>query len=107
MGFRIDGLDDLQRSLRDLGRRAKELDGQHEVPFSELFPASFMQKHSAFESFDELLEAGGFVVNSPEDFEAIPDDEFDRHIARVTDFDDWESMMEQASADYVERQLFG
>lgn len=106
MGFKVKGLEDVKRSLNRLAQRAKELDGTQRVSFGDLFTASFMQEHSSFSSFNELLDAGGFNVNCPADFEAIPDEAFDAHIAQTTDFDDWHSMQEQAAADYVSRQLF-
>ncbi len=80
MSFKIDGLDKLQKQLKQMEKNAKELDKTTSVPFDELFTPSFMRKHSAFTTFDELLAAGNFSVDSQEDFEAIPDDVFDNHI---------------------------
>ncbi|MDB3233117.1 hypothetical protein C4141_07250, partial [Clostridioides difficile] len=37
----------------------------------------FMNQHTNFDSFDELLAFGNYIVNSEEDFLAIPDNEFD------------------------------
>lgn len=104
-GLKIDGLDDLQKELQRMQKAAKELDGHHEVPFSELFTATFMRKYTTFTTFDELLKAGGFQAETAEEFEAIPDEPFDRHIAATTKFASWEDMLEQATADYVSRKL--
>ena len=104
--FKVTGLDQLQRQLNKLAKNAHDLDGKHQVPFSVLFNPAFLAAHSSFGSFDELLIAGGFEVNSEEDFEAIPDDVFDAHIASVTDFAGWEQMLSAATEEYVSRELF-
>ena len=104
-GFKISGFDDLQKELKRLQSAAHELDGIHEVPFSELFVPVFMQKYTTFSSFDELLEAGGFHAETSEEFEAIPDTPFDEHIARTTKFHDWQEMLDTATEEYVTRKL--
>lgn len=104
--FKIQGLDEFQKNLKELSKRAENLHGEHKVSFDELFTKDFVMKYSNFSSFDELLEAGNFIVNSEEDFEAIPDDEFDNHINSVTNFPNWESMLAKASEIWTTKQLF-
>lgn len=103
--FKSSGFDDLQRQLENMARRAESLHGEHEVPFSELFTESFMQKCSSFSSLDDLLRAGNFIVESNEDFDSIPEDALDAHISSVTCFRTWEEMLEAASSEYVSRAL--
>lgn len=105
MGFELKGFDELQNRLQELADKAEKLSGEHEVSFDELFVDEFMTKHTKFSSFNELLDASPFEVNSAEDFEAIPDAEFDQYISQVTNFDSWESMLEEASSGYAARQL--
>ena len=76
-----------------------------QVSFDVLFNANFMTTHTNFKSFDELLNAGGFIVNSQEDFKAIPDDIFDEHIKKFTEFNSWQEMMQVAGQAYVISQL--
>lgn len=64
-----------------------------------------MRKYTSFSSLDELLDAGGFKVESEEDFEAIPDIEFDRHIEARTKFKNWDDMLSQAVTDYTSKKL--
>ncbi len=104
-GFKFDGFDDLQKELERMQKAAEELDGDHEVPFSELFTEPFMRKYTSFASFDDLLKAGGFHAETTEEFEAIPDELFDAHIAATTQFASWEDMLERATTDYVSRKL--
>lgn len=101
MSIKINGLDDLQKHLGHIEKEVSKLEHGISVSFDELFTEQFMLEHSNFSTFDELLQAGGFVVNSEEEFEAIPDSVFDEHISMNTDFDSWEDMLSSAQEDYV------
>lgn len=103
--LKITGLDKLQRQLRDLSNRARALDGTHQVPFDELFSPDFMQRHSSHADFESLLKAGGYEVNSQEDFEAIPDEEWEEHIRRHTQFSSWQEMQETAAGAWMTKKL--
>lgn len=104
-GFQFSGLDDLQRELSNMARRAEELDGTHEVPLNDLLTRSFMRKHSRFSSFDKFLDASPFTVETPEDFEAIPDAEMDAYVSSATDFDSWADMLGEATQEYISRKM--
>lgn len=104
MSFKIDGFDELQNELKNIEQTAKELDGQ-EVSFDELFDEAFMVKYTKFNSFDEFLKAGNFIVKSQEDFEAIPDEDMDNHVANHSDFDDWQEMLDSAGTEFFSKQL--
>lgn len=103
--FKITGLDKLEKQLKQMEKGAKELSKTKHVSFGELFPASFMRKYTSFSSMDELLDAGGFKVESQEDFEAITDEEFDKHIAKNTRFKSWEDMLGEATSQYATKKL--
>jgi len=105
MGMKFEGFDKLEKELRRMESAAKELSEEREVSFEELFNPDFMSEYTEFKSFKELLESGGFKVNSVEDFAAIPDDEFDEHILRTTSFDKWEDMQKTAEIKYFERKI--
>ena len=64
-----------------------------------------MRKYTSFSTLDELFAAGGFKVESQEDFEAIPEDEFDKHIASSTKFKNWEDMLGEATSQYAVQKL--
>ena len=104
-GIKFDGFDDLIDELEQLAQNAREIDGEHEVPLSELFTQSFMEENTHYSSFGDLLEAGGFHADCAEAFDSIPESELDAHIARTTKFDSWESMLEEATGQYVTRKL--
>lgn len=103
--LKITGFDELEKQLRQLDEGAKDLGKTEQVSFEELFSASFMQKHTSFSSVDELFSAGGFKVESQEDFDAIPDVELNKHIAANTNFENWEDMLDEATTQYVTQKL--
>jgi hypothetical protein len=103
--MQIKGLDELKRRLDNLQRRAENLHGTHSIPISELLTSSFMQRHTKFETFDAMLEASGFTVETPSDFEAIPDDEWDKFVASATPFSSWQAMLSDAGAAWAKKEL--
>ena len=46
-----------------------------------------------------------FTLETPEDFAAIPDAEWDAFIASRTRFADWRTMQEKAAADWISRGI--
>lgn len=78
---------------------------QNEIPFEQLFTEEFMQLYTEFVSFDTLLEASHWEVEDEEDFEAIPEDEFDTYVDKHTDFPSWEVMYQTAAQRFLERQF--
>jgi len=90
----------------DLSKLTRALDSiSGKVSFGELFTTQFMKENTDFNSFEELLQFGGYEVNSPEDFAAIPDDEFDALVCAKTKFQNWESMKSEAGREYAIRKF--
>ena len=105
MDIKLKGFDKLQRQLDDLAKRAQALDGTHQVSVTELFAPTFMRQHTDFESFEAMIEASGHDVQTPEDFERIPDDEWERLVKTRTRFPSWTEMQKKAGAEYFRRKL--
>jgi hypothetical protein len=103
--FKIEGLDELQKKLDDLARKAEELDGEHNIPISELLTDSFVSRHTSFSSAEEMFKASGFKVETQEGFAAIPDAEWDNYIRSISSFDGWQSMLGAAGQEWAKRQL--
>ena len=103
--FRIEGLDKLQRKLKDLGRKAQELDGEHEVSLAEFLSPDFMVHNTDFGNAQEMLDESGFEIESQEDFEKIPDPEWDAFITARTRFSSWEEMLTAATGEWTSEQL--
>lgn len=103
--FEIHGLDEAMRQLNRLQGNAEALSGRHDIRSSEFFPPAFMRQYTKVASFDALLEASGFKVESQADFEAIPDAEWEKVIQAHTSFSSWRQMQEKAGVEYAERKL--
>lgn len=99
--------EDLLSKLRDLSRRAEQLNGEHRVPLNELFPDEFLLRHTEFPSFSQLLSASGFVVENPEDFAAIPADQWNAFVRSRTRFSSWDEMLREATKDWATRAMEG
>jgi len=103
--FHIEGLDEFEAKLEHIKDRLDEVSGENSVSFEDLFSSSFMEENTSFTSFEELLTSGGYVVESQEDFEAIPEEQFDEHISAHTNFTSWEEMLSEASSEYISNKL--
>lgn len=99
MGIRTEGFDEFSRKLEDLARRAEDLEGEREVPLSELFPPSFVSVHTDFPDMETMLAKSPWDVETVADFERIPGDEWERYITERTRFASWEEMQERALAE--------
>ncbi|WP_246469483.1 hypothetical protein [Cohnella nanjingensis] len=84
------------------GKNASEND-QQQVTLEALFPASFMTKHSSFDSFQAFLAKGNFAARSLDEVRNVAGELLDRHVKRETDFEDWQGMLDQANKDYAAR----
>jgi hypothetical protein len=102
---KTDGVSKMKRRLEELRRNAEALDGTHHIPLTELFPVSFLVKNTEFDSLESMFEASGFAVESQEDFEDIPDDEWDSFIREHTHFPSWEEMLSAAVQQWAVRKL--
>ncbi len=87
-----EGADDFMKDLQ------KEVEGEWEVSFDELFPPDFMKQHTRFTSIGEFLGGCGFPAGTDEEFEKIPMDELDRFVAATTEFSTWGRMQDAALA---------
>lgn len=105
MSFKIEGLDQLSRKLRDLGARARALDGTHQVRADEMFTHDFMRRHTRFGTFSEMVRASGFTVESAEDFAAIPDRDWDTFVRQATSFPSWEAMQAAAGKEWLAARM--
>lgn len=105
MSVNFSGFDDLEKQLKRMAEGAEELGNASFIPLDELFTPTFMKNCSSFSSFDEFLSAGNFNADTQEEFDAIPDDELDKHVSSVTSFSTWEDMLDEATNQYISRKL--
>ena len=102
---KLSGFDDFKKHIEKLQENVKELEGQHNIPFDEFFPASFMLNYTDSSSIEELLQKGNFVIESQEDFEKISEDTMNSFIAMHTSFLTWNQMFTKASEEWLVRRL--
>ena len=104
MGFKVTDLEEAEQRFEELSNYAEKLNGQS-VSFSDIFTETFLSENSAFTNFDKLIEASGFKVESQEDFEAIPDHEWDEFILENTNFENWQEMLDVAGLFYARKKF--
>lgn len=103
--IKLEGFDELEDDINQLVKKSKELEGEHEVPLDQILTDDFISKHTKFQNADEMFQASGFKMDTVEDWEAIPEDEWDVFIKSISSFADWEAMYGQASEDYLVSKL--
>lgn len=96
------GIEQFNRKLQQIADNAEKLDGEHAVPFTELFPDAFMLRHTRVGSFQQLLEAGGF---GNMEFAAIPDEAWDATVRGNTSFANWDEMKRAAATEWAKKRL--
>ncbi|WP_227355828.1 hypothetical protein [Haladaptatus salinisoli] len=80
-------------------------DRNEEIPITELFDAVFVQSHTQFESFDELVAASPSNANSADELETVPHKAWDEFVAQTTDFEDEEALVMAARDHWVSKKL--
>lgn len=91
--------------LKKLVKNAEEINGKHRVTMDKVINDGFVSSCTKYNSFDELLAASPFDVNSPEEFKAIPNKEWDIYISENTSFKTWEEMQIKAMELYLQSQI--
>lgn len=86
-------------------KRLEALSNPQKVSLIELFTPNFMQNNTQFSSFEAMLEASGFRIESSDDFLAISDAQWDQFISQQTQFTNWQEMLNAAAVELVKKQL--
>ncbi|MFC1678638.1 hypothetical protein ACFL2T_00260 [Elusimicrobiota bacterium] len=105
MKFEMKGFDKVTRRFKDLERRARNLDGEHRLPLVQLLTPVFVRANTKYGNLDELIQASGFKIATPEDFKSIPDAEWDAFIMENTKFATWKEMLAAASTKWAAKKL--
>ena len=74
------------------------------VDFEDLFDKSFMRKYTNYRSFEKFLQGGKFHITSQQDFEDLPEEQMDKHVAKTTRFSSWGEMIDFATDIYARKQ---
>lgn len=84
--------------LKKLKQNIKKLEGQHNVPFEEIFTKSFMQKYTDFDSIKSFASKSNFDFN---DMESINENDLDKFVNDNTTFSNWKLMLTKASEQWT------
>ncbi|MRT04068.1 hypothetical protein [Ewingella americana] len=91
--------------IEQLQKNLKSIEGQSEVPITEILNEEFLTKFTSFVSVEDMFEKSGFKIDTAEDFKAIPDNEWESFIVDNTKFSSWKEMQESAANDYFQKKL--
>ncbi len=86
--------------LRELQRKSKELNGQREIPLTELLPDDFIREYTDFQSLQAMFDTFGI-----EQLKEHNNAEFVKFISTHTRFSTWEEMLQKAINRYTKRKL--
>lgn len=102
--FKKSGFDELSKQLKQMERKAKELNNL-KVDFKDMFTEKFMRENTSFSSLQEFADASGFDWSTTESFEAIPDDDMDKFVSSNSKFSSWSDMLNSAGTEFTARHL--
>ncbi|MCR2807128.1 hypothetical protein [Paenibacillus soyae] len=85
--------------LKELQEKKGVNDETEQAELGRLFNDSFMAKHSSCKTMQEFLEKGNFQAWTREDLDLIPKELLNRLVARETQFEDWQAMLDTANAE--------
>lgn len=99
----IDGSYHIQKMLRKAYGGAKELLKADEVFVLPLLTDSFVERYTTFFTAQQMFNESGFVIRNAKELKGIPADEWDSFIARSSEFDSWNEMLQAAISEYSNR----
>lgn len=98
--MKLTGIDDFSGTLEGITDRVP---GVEEVDREDLFPDSWIESHTGYDSLQAFVDAG--FGDQYDSFEAIPRGEWDEWVSRETQFSDWTEMQTAAGQAWLQRQL--
>ncbi|WP_028125181.1 hypothetical protein [Eremococcus coleocola] len=101
-GFKVKGLDKLEKQFKELEKNASKINGKNEVSFDELFTNNFMQKYTDFSTIDEFENRSSFDFSN---LEQIDDMALDNFVSEHTTFSNWKDMLTKASELWTAKKL--
>ncbi|MCF6515520.1 hypothetical protein GSH19_05055 [Lactobacillus sp. S2-2] len=90
----------------DLKKKQQELsdfaENTTELNHSEIFPEKFMKEHTNFSDVYDFFENGGFSKN---EYFAYENKELDDYVAKNSDFQNYQEMLETGTDIFMEKKL--
>jgi hypothetical protein len=105
MEIRVEGIDKVLKNLKNISDKAKEIEGERKIKFTELFTDSFMKKYTDFATIQDFADncekslGIGFIDidTDNENFKSL--------INERTSFDNWDEMIGKATAEWAGKKL--
>lgn len=97
----LKGLDAVQRQLKHLERKARDLHGTQDVPLTELLNDGFVSRNTDFASLNEMTEAYGGIETGDD----LQTDEWSGFVAAHSRFAGWQEMAQAAGAEWAKAKL--
>lgn len=105
MKFEMKGFDKLEKKLNKIQHNVNQINGNNEIPFKDLFNSTFMTRYTEFDTINSFFQNSSFTIESENDLEAIPSNELDTYVSNYTSFNSWKDMLNQASKEWISKQL--
>lgn len=99
--FELKGSEELSKKFDKVTKELKSLEEEK----NKLFSPTFMAKYTQFRTFNEMVEKSSFKVESKEDFENIPDEEWDIYVKEKTSFQSWNEMMNKSGEEVLGKKV--
>lgn len=100
MGITFDtsGFDELRDKLENVSE-------EQSVSLGDLLSPTFLSQHTNFASLDDLVQRSGFKIESQEDLDNLPQDEWDSFIAQNSSFSTFQELLQAAAVEQIKKQL--
>lgn len=95
----------IKSNINQIKKNLEEIGNTTQIRFDELFTPEFLTEYTSFVSIGDMFDKSGFKVKTPEDFKAIPDDEWERFIIENTSFESWSDMQKKALQVVMSKRL--
>jgi len=90
---------------QQLLKNIAELTATTELRLVDKMPPEFVSAHSSYADLDDLFKSSGFKYETPEEFAAIPDEDWNNFIRTNTDFESWEEMQMVAHHEFIKGKM--
>lgn len=82
--------------IDNVKKEAETINGSFQISLEKLLPNSFIEEHTKFSSFAEMLKAASLTPDMLRNIDEISKKEFDKFISENTSFRNWEELANAA-----------
>lgn len=82
--------------FKEVKKEVDTVKNNSNLPLEKILSNSFMEKHTKFSSFSEMLKAANLTPDMLKDIDEASKKEFDKFISENTSFASWEQLAQAA-----------